>query len=578
MDDLAQIKRHYGEKMMHLCRELFPTLLETPGLLYATLSKKFNPSRLLYEDIVERDLYDTFKSIILHASTPKEEEKYETTKTPQELLDEAGYILYECHSEEDIQSFKKYYAKGEELCTFNGGRLNICHVFFAVKKDADKIKRKQHPSRQDEYGTSVISIQFRKGRYNTLSIKNRYNHTVENPDATFSNNLENIIPGLTEAFEETYGLSINENDAVEDMPGYVLAEDGKYYKYNMEINNIYYCPGNIIIDNFRVKKLDKSRAILVEAFIIDKERKTIRYYDSSARVMGEGLNEFIQTIPEIESIKEINTEDGNKKIIINGDIEIVLNKKNQIKSYKNPHVTEIGDSFLTKAKEIESIDLPNVKKIGAHFLEKAIKLKSINIPNCIEIGDSFLDNNEELGSIDLPNVEKIGKWFMTHCLNISSINLPKCKEIGEGFLTSNKKIKSLILPNVEKLSHVLSSDSSLEELYLPICKEIEYSFQQASKIEVVDLPSVEKIGTHVFGEATNLKKLFAPKCIEIGNLVLRENIHLEEIDISSCKKIGRSFLRKNTDLKRIDISSVEEIGHHFLEENDSVEIIRGPRK
>ena len=33
MDDLKLIKKHYGEKMMHLCRELFPTLLETGGLL-----------------------------------------------------------------------------------------------------------------------------------------------------------------------------------------------------------------------------------------------------------------------------------------------------------------------------------------------------------------------------------------------------------------------------------------------------------------------------------------------------------------------------------------------------------------
>ena len=27
-EDLKIIKKHYGEKMMHLCRELFPTLLQ----------------------------------------------------------------------------------------------------------------------------------------------------------------------------------------------------------------------------------------------------------------------------------------------------------------------------------------------------------------------------------------------------------------------------------------------------------------------------------------------------------------------------------------------------------------------
>lgn len=31
MDDLKQIKNKYGENMMHLCRELFPTILESDG-------------------------------------------------------------------------------------------------------------------------------------------------------------------------------------------------------------------------------------------------------------------------------------------------------------------------------------------------------------------------------------------------------------------------------------------------------------------------------------------------------------------------------------------------------------------
>ena len=36
--DLKLIKKHYGEKMMHLCRELFPTILERNGLLFKLLS------------------------------------------------------------------------------------------------------------------------------------------------------------------------------------------------------------------------------------------------------------------------------------------------------------------------------------------------------------------------------------------------------------------------------------------------------------------------------------------------------------------------------------------------------------
>ena len=79
------------------------------------------------------------------------------------MFDEAGYILYpECQTEEDIQRFKSFYAPNKVLCTFRGGRLKTCRVWFAVKKDVNNIKRKNFlfPRRDDEYGTSVISIQI----------------------------------------------------------------------------------------------------------------------------------------------------------------------------------------------------------------------------------------------------------------------------------------------------------------------------------------------------------------------------------------------------------------------------------
>lgn len=58
-----------------------------------------------------------FKDHIYGLLENKKEENVKTNKSPKELLSEAGYDLYECHSEEEIQSFKKYFAHGEELCT-----------------------------------------------------------------------------------------------------------------------------------------------------------------------------------------------------------------------------------------------------------------------------------------------------------------------------------------------------------------------------------------------------------------------------------------------------------------------------
>ena len=108
MDDLKLIKKHYGEDMMHLCRMLFPTLLEKEGLLWEIISKKFAYSKFLYDDIVNNYMEEEFKGLIYGEVNVENNNELVVTKTPKELLSEAGYDLYECKTEEDIQEFRKY--------------------------------------------------------------------------------------------------------------------------------------------------------------------------------------------------------------------------------------------------------------------------------------------------------------------------------------------------------------------------------------------------------------------------------------------------------------------------------------
>ena len=154
MDDLKYLKKHYGEDFSRLCRGLFPTILEQEGLLTQLITSKFAPTRSLAEDLKGKE--DSFKSFIYSLRDDGVEEAVrQDTKTPEELMKEAGYILYpECQTEEDIQSFRHYYHRnngptpeykggvpefrdGEELCTFNGFRLERCRVWFAVKENFD---------------------------------------------------------------------------------------------------------------------------------------------------------------------------------------------------------------------------------------------------------------------------------------------------------------------------------------------------------------------------------------------------------------------------------------------------------
>ena len=49
--ELNQIKKIYGEEMMHLCRELFPTILEQEGLLLSILKNNIAPTHSFATDI-----------------------------------------------------------------------------------------------------------------------------------------------------------------------------------------------------------------------------------------------------------------------------------------------------------------------------------------------------------------------------------------------------------------------------------------------------------------------------------------------------------------------------------------------
>jgi len=478
-EDLKRIKKKYGEDMMHLCRSLFPTILEKEGLLSKLIEDNFAPSRSLYQDLVDNYLEEDFKNYIF-SFLDVEKKVIETVKKPKELLSEAGYDLYECTNEEQIQSFKNYYAPGEELCTFRGNRLDRCHVFFAVKKNVDEIKRENftRPRRQDEYGTSVISIQFSRGGTNTLSIKNRYNHSVNNPDSTFGNNLENIIPGLTNSFEKEYNLNINSNSANNlELPNYVRASDGKLYKYNYEVDNIYYGPDNIVIDNFNPKKLDNSK-LVIDYYIIDLHDLTIgsRWPD--------GFNRDKDIISKIEIVKK---EEGNRLIKIYDAYneqpeEVTIDKNNRIINYKNNNIEMIRPDFLVYNKTLRSFEAENVKTIGDRFLRNGGELVELNLENVIEMGDDCLMYNRTIERINLPNVKKLGKNLLRNNKIVEVIDFPNVEEIGSNFMYCNEEAKIIKLDNLKTLDDgFLFWDRKLEELYMPKVEKIGYPFASSSK-------------------------------------------------------------------------------------------------
>lgn len=552
MKDLDRIKKNYGERMSHLCRELFPTILEKEGLLPKIMDNTFNHSLYLYDDIVNSDSEFLFKDYI-YGQIDNKKEVVDTNKTPKELLKSVGYNLYECKSEDDIQSFRKYYRKDEELCTFNGGRLNNYHVFFAIKEDINNIKRElyKEPKREDAYGRSVISIQFTKGMHNTLSIKNRYNHTVKNPDSTYYNHLDNIVKGLTKSFEKEYYLNIlDEGETKFELDNYVKANDNKYYRYNYEYNNIYYCTDNIVIDNFKVKKYPKEKYIVFDNYILDKENKTINTYDKS-------YDGFVDNLKNIDSIKEIKIDKNTKKVIINENIELIIDKYNRLTSYKDNDIKIVGDNFLRNCRYIKNIELNNALVIKDNFLENAGCLEKVSIKNVKSIGNNFIRSDKELSELDLPNVLRIKDNFMYSNKNIESIFYNKVKSIGNNFFYNNSSIRHYSFNNL-----LVIGDNFIPEMYH--CNDIIF-------------PKVRRIGNNFMREKLMLMNLYAPELEEVGDDFLYKSYRLDNSNLRKLKKAGNNFFWSNFFATELLLDSIEEVGDNFMYQNTKMENFYAPK-
>jgi len=556
-DDLKIIKKKYGEEMMHLCRRLFNTILdESPGTLSTILLETFIPNHDLYQDIIINNLEIRFKNYIYNIYEQlKKNKKVEKrfVEDPVTLMKKAGYILFECETEEEIQAFRRFYAKGEELCTFTcGNRLDSCYVYFAIREDVKEFTREDfpNPEREDRYGTSVISIQFTRDDSHTLSIKNRYNHTVKNPDATFSNNLDNIIPGLTQSFEDYYGMEQSYAGYGDfDIYEYIRANDGKFYKYNYEIDNVYYCPNNIVIDNFQVKKYSFEKYLVMDYFILDLVNK---------KFINNVEDSFPETIGNIKSIN-IKNIDSQKIVTITSetreDFIIVLDKYNQIVELINHNIKEIGDNFLHFNDTLKVIDIKNTTKIGNNFMAFNNKIKSISLPNVEVIGDDFIIFSR-ITDINIPNVKKIGNNFMLGNFGLRRIDIPEVTDIGDGFLNSNEMMSLISLPKVIRVGD-------------DFCKHNISATQ-------INFSNLEIIGSDFFKENRTLNNVCIPNVKKIGDNFMVYNQGVKIVNFPNILEIGTNFMRLNRLVREIYMPNIKTLGQGALEFSNNIEKFYAP--
>lgn len=554
--DLKYIKKKYGEKMMHYCRECFPTILNVPGKLVEILNTHFYCVKdSLYNDIKENHKESEFNDFVYgNAGLKNEYDIRDVSKTPKELLDDAGYDLFECKTVEEVNSFKKYFILGEQLCTFldQASRLENKYVFFAVKKNILDIKREDFliPDRQDEYGTSVISIQFTRDKNNHLSIKNRYNEVVNNPDSTFDNNLDNIISGLTMSFYKAYGIREIYDENSEFQMEHYISIGGEYYKYNYKLNDIYYCTNNIIALNGKVIKYDPEKYIIMDYFIIDLVNKKVDVFDNKLR------DSFSEVIGKIKNIEIVRGEKDKKVYITNEEdniFELTLSFDNKLIGIKNNLIDKLPNRFLISGQYLKNMEFSNVREIGNDVLYANTDLEHFNLSKAEVIGNYFLANNIKLMNIDLNKTIMIGDDFLKRNIIVESINFDSLQRVGNSFMFSNKGLSSIVIPNLS---------------YTGKC-----FFKSNDKVLFASFPSLQETGDFFMNDAKNLRMFEADNLRVTGDMFLMANKELDYISLPNLIKTGKLFLAANQIIMSVNLPNLSYLPKYFLRNAGGLESI-----
>ena len=469
------IKKQNGEHFAKIVRKFDSSLFEIENLPFVVQYAGREAEPLL-------DFLSMLKNVTI--------KDVKNPKNPFDLLQQAGYKAYLADTHQKQNEILKYFAKGEELCTFEDDtRYQKYFLIHCIKEGAELLERKNfsHPKREDEYGSSVISIQILK-RGGFIKITNRYNHVVDYPDNTFNSNPDKIIDGLSAAIKNYFKVDFSASQV--PLPEGYLYLNGQIVEYDYERDNIYFSSSYFVEDG-KIIKINKDYQLIADRFVLDlKERKILNplnEHDSFPKVMNEELKTKKNLVVE--------KKDSHTWVLLGDKQTLMVVTDNLIKILNLTETKEIPPCFMSYDTRLQSIHAPNVRIMGRNSLKKAPKLESFLFESLELLAERCVCSSE-LKALFMPNIKKIGDqcfslYYMRNPGSLRQLSLPLLQEIGWGCFSGYK----------------------IDELYLPSCRKIGGSFGSSySEFKTAYVPELEEFPKNSYLNE-NVKNLYAPKII-----------------------------------------------------------------
>ena len=273
-----------------------------------------------------------------------------------------------------------------------------------------------------------------------------------------------------------------------------------------------------IITNSTLAKLETEFSAYKEEVELYKNNKLIENNNFEGDSLSAGKTSLENnTKPEDEEgtiqtvIKDLNENELNKFIIINGKLYIISTDKKEIKAAQNIGIS-VMPYEITEEGELLSSDL-----------NLALQNEdTIIIPDIVtSIADGAFSGIDGVKTVIIPgSVEKIGANAFSYNSTLETIIIEDgVKEIGESAFRNCENLKKVIIPDtVTSIGKYGFQDcKNLEEVKLSnnIKKLEESLFWGCTNLKTIDIPeSVETIDVSVFYECRSLNNIIIPKAVK----------------------------------------------------------------
>ncbi len=460
--------------------------------------------------------------------------KVQSELSPFELLKKAGYNAFYADTERKKNSIKHYYTNREAICTFcDSERHKNYHIIHCIKEGADKLKRsdfKGHEDRQDEYGTSVISIQILKtGGF--ISIKNRYNHTVQGCDQTFDSNPDNIILGLSDSLKKHFKVDFFTTK--ERLPWGFIMVDKKILRVYHEEDNVYF-GGSFYVKDGVFTPIQKDYQFFYKGFLFDLKVKKVSHFFGKNQKFVDLLNQEMAD----KTIQRKKTFLGFD-LLLDGEEFLSFNEDYDIIGARFVRAQYLPNHSFEKAEKLTCFDAPNLKIMGDNCLTST-HLHYLSVPNLVHMGRECFYGGCFVEKLIFDNLKSMGDecFFGIHSKEFIAPNL---KTVSKSSLALSD-FEKIYAPKVQMvLSEAVRQNKYLKTLFLPKCMHLGYeAITICQNLETLYLPRLKYVGHGAISCNDNLKKVYVPKLDRIDSYAFGKNHPSLYVEAPALVQVGRN--------------------------------------